>query len=284
MFTSSPQLASVHARPRRRPPSPSVQGPVGTPDVGTGGTPTPWPTSPMYYYQTDLRTPALGNCTGALGNSVCENNVFVSASDNNLQQHMTTFTLGLGVRGRMVYSPSYLTDTTGDFVSVKLGSTASRERLHLAERRHRLQLAGSRPAVSPTTVDDLWHAAVNGRGAYFSATDPVTLATGLANALTQHQFQGGRRRRRRHQHAEPGRRQQLGLCRQLHHADMDRQPGSARHQHGYRGGQRERQLVRGKRRGVHLRGAGHHRHRYQRRYHCHVLRDAQLGRPASAAS
>ena len=79
----------------------------------------------MYYSQTDLRNAALGNCTGALGQSVCEDNVFISGSDNNLKQHMTTFTLGLGARGRMVYSSSYLTDTTGDFDAVKLGSKAT---------------------------------------------------------------------------------------------------------------------------------------------------------------
>ena len=32
-------------------------------------------------------------------------------------------------------------------------------------------------------IDDLWHAAVNGRGTYFSATDPSSLSTGLSNAL-----------------------------------------------------------------------------------------------------
>jgi type IV pilus assembly protein PilY1 len=136
----------------------------------------------MYYYQTDLRDGTLGNCTGALGTSVCENNVFISGADNNTQQHMTTFTLGLGVRGRMVYSPSYLTDTTGDFVDVKLGSTAS-------STVCTWQSAGTvcnwpiPSSGSVETTDDLWHAAVNGRGAYFSATDPTTLANGLGNAL-----------------------------------------------------------------------------------------------------
>jgi type IV pilus assembly protein PilY1 len=136
----------------------------------------------MYYYQTDLRDNSLGNCTGALGDSVCENNVFISGADNNSLQHMTTFTLGLGVRGRMVYSPSYLTDTTGDFVAVKLGSTASSSVCTW-------QTAGTvcnwpiPSSGSVETTDDLWHAAVNGRGAYFSATDPNTLANGLGNAL-----------------------------------------------------------------------------------------------------
>ncbi len=45
---------------------------------------------------------------------------------------MTTFTLGLGASGRMSYSSSYLTDTTGrhpatrpDYVAVKLGCPAN---------------------------------------------------------------------------------------------------------------------------------------------------------------
>jgi type IV pilus assembly protein PilY1 len=137
----------------------------------------------MYYYQTDLRTAALGNCTGALGQNVCDNNVFVSASDNNLQQHMTTFTLGLGARGKMVYSSSYLTDKTGDFVAVKLGSTAGSG---VCSWQASGTVCNWPIPVSgqSTTIDDLWHAAVNGRGAFFSATDPVSLSNGLANALT----------------------------------------------------------------------------------------------------
>jgi type IV pilus assembly protein PilY1 len=174
---SSPTLPS---------PNPSVRAVSGTPVVTpglVGGTPDTLADVAMYYYQTDLRNPALGNCTGALGNSVCQDNVFISGTDNNQQQHMTTFTLGLGVRGRMVYSSSYLTDTTGDFVAVKLGSTAS-------STVCTWQTAGTvcnwpvPTAGAPETTDDLWHAAINGRGAYFSATDPVSLSDGLANALT----------------------------------------------------------------------------------------------------
>ncbi len=171
--------------------APPLSVPGSTPSVATGSVTTPGVAGgvsntlsdvAMYYYQTDLRNPSLGNCTGALGTSVCQNNVFTSASDNNLQQHMTTFTLGLGARGRMVYSPSYLSDTTGDFVAVKLGSTAS-------STVCTWQTAGTVcnwPTPSSgaiENIDDLWHAAINGRGAYFSASDPTTLANGLANAL-----------------------------------------------------------------------------------------------------
>ena len=132
----------------------------------------------MYYYQTDLRP---GTCT------LCTDNVFISSTDNNVQQHMTTFTLGLGASGWMNYSSSYLSDSTGDYVAVKLGSTASSSVCTW-------QSVGSVctwpvPGMDGSSngfianIDDLWHAAVNGRGAYFSATNPASLASGLSNAL-----------------------------------------------------------------------------------------------------
>lgn len=153
----------------------------------SGGTSNTLADVAKYYYDTDLRTPALNNCGTAIAPAtvgpLCDNNVFMSASDNNTQQHMTTFTLGLGAKGRMVYSTSYLVDTAGDFYSVKLGSTATSSICTW-------QVAGSVcnwpiPSVNgtPENIDDLWHAAVNGHGTYFSATNPTTLSTGLAGAL-----------------------------------------------------------------------------------------------------
>ncbi|HSI44460.1 MAG TPA: PilC/PilY family type IV pilus protein [Methylotenera sp.] len=145
----------------------------------------------MYYYQNDLRDPSLSNCgtivSPATVGPLCENNVFVSSTDNNTQQHMTTFTLGLGGSGKMNYSSSYLIDTTGDYVAVKLGSVA-----HPAANPPicswqadgttcNWPLPGSDKVEN---IDDMWHAAVNGRGAYFSATNPTSLAEGLSNALS----------------------------------------------------------------------------------------------------
>jgi type IV pilus assembly protein PilY1 len=135
----------------------------------------------MYYYETDLRTPTpggLGNCastyidrvTGAKTDTdVCENNVAVRGADNAPHQHMTTFTLGLGVSGLLNYKADYLTSTSGDFQEL---------------------IAGTKdwPHVLPTSgaekIDDLWHAAVNGRGQYFSAQNSSALATSLSSALT----------------------------------------------------------------------------------------------------
>jgi type IV pilus assembly protein PilY1 len=119
-----------------------------------------------YYYDTDLRTT---NCTGSLNLDVCENNVFVSGTDNNVKQHMTTFTLGLGVNGTLVYNSGYKTESSGDFYDIKTGTKNWPKPL----------------ADNPTAIDDLWHAAVNGQGTYFSAQNPNELTAGLSDALSQ---------------------------------------------------------------------------------------------------
>ncbi len=99
----------------------------------------------MYYWKTDLR-PDLAN------------RVPTNAKDPAFWQHMVNFTVGLGVEGTLPISPN-----------------------------------GPGPAgwPDPTTsaakgekIDDLWHAAVNSRGEFFSAQDPATFAAGLTNALT----------------------------------------------------------------------------------------------------
>lgn len=132
-----------------------------------------------YYYDTDLRTSGFGNCTGSSGLDVCENNVFVSSTDNNVQQHMTTFTLGLGVDGLLSYQSDYKTATSGDYYLLKNGLSKT--------------VGGVSTAVNwpdPITysgaerIDDLWHAAVNGQGTYFSAKNPAELSSGLNDALT----------------------------------------------------------------------------------------------------
>ncbi|MGE5649979.1 MAG: pilus assembly protein [Bacillota bacterium] len=122
----------------------------------------------MYYYKTDLRTADLGNCRGALGTDVCENNVPGAGADLNPQQHMTTFTLGLGVNGTLAYSEDYLQGGSADYNAIVQG-TAS----------------WPAPAANgQTAVDDLWHAAVNGRGTYFSAQNPDSLVSGISKALS----------------------------------------------------------------------------------------------------
>jgi len=118
-----------------------------------------------YYYSTDLRP---GSC------SVCTDNVVPAGTkkdedDVAQHQHMTTFTIGLGVDGTLTYQDGYKTSTTGDYQGLKQGTT-------------------NWPAVDSAVdderkIDDLWHAAVNGRGTYFSARDPDSLINGLTTAL-----------------------------------------------------------------------------------------------------
>ncbi len=139
----------------------------------------------MYYYQNDLRTSALNNCTGANGTGidVCANNVPKTADDQNNAQHMSTFTLGLGASGDMQYSSTYSSDTSGDYYSVAKGLTHSSTvcpwQTKSGPCNWPIPSSGAR-----TTIDDLWHAAVDGGGAYFSASNPTTLASGLGSALS----------------------------------------------------------------------------------------------------
>jgi type IV pilus assembly protein PilY1 len=129
----------------------------------------------MYYYKTDLRT----------SGSVALDNVPTNAKDTAPHQHMVTFTLGMGLDGLMNYRPDYDTATTGDFAKIKAGDpsgcswTTGQCNWPQAQQD------------SPSALDDLWHAAVNGRGRYFSAKDPTSLQSGLANALSSIQSQTG---------------------------------------------------------------------------------------------
>lgn len=140
-----------------------------------------------HYYNTDLRSPSLAtsppnsDCKGAsVGTSaarydVCENIVKGAGEDNVGWQHMTTYTLGLGVDGVLDFNDGYKNETSGDFADIKSGA------------KNWPQAKNS----DPSAVDDLWHAAVNGRGQYFSARNPALLTKNLRDALAGIQAQVG---------------------------------------------------------------------------------------------
>ncbi len=117
----------------------------------------------QYYWATDLR-PDLTN------------NVVASSSDSATHQHLSTYTLGLGVQGTLEYDRNYLTQTSGAFADLKSGA---------AQWPVPSGTLGSGTDGDATHVDDLWHAAVNGRGQYFSALDPSALADALSATLTE---------------------------------------------------------------------------------------------------
>jgi type IV pilus assembly protein PilY1 len=125
-----------------------------------------------YYYDTDIRTSTLGNCTGALGQNVCGEG---AGNESILKQNMTTLTLGLGIDGTLIYSNDYKTQTTGDFADLKSGS------------KNWPVPTGD----TPSAIDDLWHAAVNSNGTYFSARNPQELSDSLRKALSDIQSKVG---------------------------------------------------------------------------------------------
>lgn len=151
----------------------AVAGTPGTPVVtSSGGSSNSLADVSQYYYATDLRTSALGNCTGALNTDVCNNEVPISSLDRAEHQHMTTFTLGLGMNGILPYNEDYLNPnlTSGSYFDLKNGTKT----WPIAESS----------SAGITHVDDLWHAAVNGRGQYWSASDPSAVARAISAALS----------------------------------------------------------------------------------------------------
>ncbi|MBV7539789.1 PilC/PilY family type IV pilus protein [Acidovorax sp. sic0104] len=140
-----------------------------------------------YYYNTDLRRSDLGNCTGAKDSDgkfpdICKNNVrgvsgtaHESFGDAATHQHMTTYTIGLGLNGRIPFNKDYRSGSSAEFNAIVAGSG----------QWTRLQDPGSQSNIMPRShTDDLWHAAVNGHGQHFSATDPVSFVEGLSTALS----------------------------------------------------------------------------------------------------
>jgi type IV pilus assembly protein PilY1 len=120
----------------------------------TGGSSDSLADVAAYYYNTDLRSAMTNNVPGA-------------GEDNAVHQHMTTFTLGLGVNGTLKYADGYATATSGDFYNIRQGT----KNWPVPD------------ADNPTAIDDLWHAAVNGHGTYYSAQSPDSLVSGISKSL-----------------------------------------------------------------------------------------------------
>jgi type IV pilus assembly protein PilY1 len=210
-WTSWSTVGSCTAAPRSAGPTYNVGVARECQGTTTGGVNGSLADVAAYYYNTDLRdssatgTSATGTCTGPVispattPTDLCANNVLPFGRDNNPKQHMTTHTLGLGAQGRMVFSayqndasgqrvPSadYWTQPSGDFYSVANGSIANPTQGICS------WMSANATCTWPTpdddrieNIDDLWHAAVNGHGTYFSAQDPSTLASALTSVLSQ---------------------------------------------------------------------------------------------------
>lgn len=117
-----------------------------------------------YYYDTDIRDGGFSNCSGALGSSVC------GTADDYPKQNMVTLTLGLGIDGTLVYTEDYKTQAIGDFRDIRTGAK---------------NWPNPIPTENGTRIDDLWHAAVNAGGTYYSAKNPKLLRESLAKGLSE---------------------------------------------------------------------------------------------------
>jgi len=114
-----------------------------------------------YYYKTDLRSDALGNCQGAVSSNVCSDIVPTTSDDPEKFQHMNTFTIGLGVNGTLPHTSDTLAALTAGTTVWPVPSTSGDAR----------------------NVDDLWHAALNGRGQYFSALNANQLSNAISSVV-----------------------------------------------------------------------------------------------------
>jgi type IV pilus assembly protein PilY1 len=139
-----------------------------------------------YYFATDLRTSALGNCASSSSGSaqnVCGNIVRPVGSDKATWQHMNSFTIGLGVSGTLPYDKNYLTQTAGAYVDLTSGTL----NWPVPEGADLNNGEGG----NATNVDDLWHAAVNGRGQYYSALNASALSEAINGVVTSVQQVSG---------------------------------------------------------------------------------------------
>jgi type IV pilus assembly protein PilY1 len=136
----------------------------------------------MYYYKTDLR-PAGSTSPNSTppDQDVSTNNVQAKSGslDFATHQHMNTYTIGLA-DGLMRYQADYDDPTKpSDFNSIKNGLPAAGNCFWTTGTCN----WPTPQADGQSALDDLWHAAANGRGRFYSAINPNALSTGLSGAL-----------------------------------------------------------------------------------------------------
>jgi type IV pilus assembly protein PilY1 len=139
----------------------------------------------LYWYNGGSNT-TVGSLRPTLENMNKPGLVPGPTGENN-HLHMNTYTLGLGVDGIMNYEENYNTAPIpgGDFSNLINGVTTGCPWNNNGPYVWPDPVTGD-PDVSTvqSRVDDLWHAAINGHGKYFSASDPAQVVSGLQSALT----------------------------------------------------------------------------------------------------
>jgi len=136
-----------------------------------------------YYWATDLRTSTLSPNGGLLDDGITKlnvtaNNVPSAGGDPASHQHMTTFGLGLGISGVLGYSENYQSGGSADYTAIVQGTK------NWPDPKTNPLVAGDNSPGVTERIDDLWHAAVNGRGSYLSASNPDAVVLSLNKALS----------------------------------------------------------------------------------------------------
>ncbi|PCJ17799.1 MAG: hypothetical protein COB04_08040 [Gammaproteobacteria bacterium] len=109
----------------------------------------------MHYYETDLQ-PTINDNVPATAADIAGSNA-LDDEDDTMHQHMKTFVIGFGVNGSLTGPPDNIDDA----------------------------FAWPNPYdTGEAKIDDLIHAAYNGRGEYLSASDPAELTNALENVFT----------------------------------------------------------------------------------------------------
>ncbi|SFU63316.1 PilC/PilY family type IV pilus protein [Pseudoduganella namucuonensis] len=116
-----------------------------------------------------------------------------AAAGENTHLHMNTYTLGLGMDGVMTYEANYDTapKVGGDFYNLITGVTSGCPWNGGGAYVWPDPQTTSTASTVQERVDDLWHAAINGHGKYFSANEPKEVVEGLASALANMQVSVG---------------------------------------------------------------------------------------------
>lgn len=112
----------------------------------------------MYYYERDLHTLTNEVPTTARDRSGALDTAFEGGSDEIMHQHMATYTVGFGVSGLIDAEP---TNYAASFNWGNPGSSSARK------------------------IDDLRHAAYNGRGEYLNAASAKELSDALISAFEE---------------------------------------------------------------------------------------------------
>lgn len=126
----------------------------------------------FYYWARDLRPDLENNLVPYLPDRArsAEQQYWSPKNDPASWQHMVTYTVGLGLTGFL--GSDWNGDThEGPFYSALLAGTRS--------------WPSTAPNASPGNVYDLWHAAINSRGRFFSAEDPQALIAALQATLNR---------------------------------------------------------------------------------------------------